>query len=226
MARKKFVILTQNTTMKYILTSSFNLVADDCLRYLGKSSKGLKVAFIDTAADMYNKTEEAWLQADRTALVNAGCEVTDYTLVDKDKITLQQELSGFDIFFVAGGNTFYLLEKAKKSGFVELLKENAWKDKIYIGSSAGSVLLSHDIDAIKFLDDPKYASLESTRAVGLLNFVFFPHWGAEDKFQERYNKAFEYIYQKGIAVLTVTDHQYLLADGDTFKLITADDQTR
>jgi dipeptidase E len=180
----------------------------------------LKVAFIDTAADVYNKKEADWLKADRNALTNVGFTITDYSLVNKTKEDLIKDLKKFDVFFVSGGNTFYLLEKANKSGFTDLIKEDYFKNKIYVGSSAGSVLLSNNIDAIKFLDDPKKASLDNYDGAGIFDFTIFPHWGSK-KFKEKYLKATEYAYANIISALLLADNQYLLFSKNKFSLISA-----
>lgn len=204
--------------MKFILTSNSYMVTKSWLKHLPKPPAQMSAVFIDTAADMYDKATAAWLQIDRQMMVDAGMTVQDYTLVGKSKKELIQDLSKVDLIFVSGGNTFYLLEHAQKSGFVKLIQENAFPKAVYVGSSAGSVLLSNDIDAIKFLDDPKEAKLTSTKAIGLLNSVLLPHWGS-DKFKPRYVKTFEYAYQHAISVLTLADNQYIVIDEGSFELL-------
>jgi len=203
--------------MQFILTSSSSLVAASWLQHLPFSPKGAKAVFIDTAGDMYNKAEEEWLQVDRRALVDAGFSISDYSLVGKSQSQLLAELAEINLIFVAGGNTFYLLEHAQKSGFVELIRENAFSKAVYVGSSAGSVILSDDIDAIQFLDDPKKASLTTTKAIGLYHSLIFPHWGSPH-FTSKYADAFKYIYTHNISVTTLTDQQYIVGDGTSFTI--------
>lgn len=204
--------------MKFILTSNSYLVTKDWSKEFGMNPSKLKVAFIDTAADVYNKAEADWLKADRDALTDVGFSVTDYSLIDKTRHQLIKDLSAFDVFFVSGGNTFYLLEKANKSGFSDLIKEKYFKDKIYVGSSAGSVLLSNSIDAIKFIDDPKKANLDSYDGIAIFNFTIFPHWGSE-KFRKKHLKALDYAYQNSIQGFVLTDNQYILSENGSFKLV-------
>jgi dipeptidase E len=145
--------------MKFILTSNSYMVTSSWSKEFGLEPPKMKLAFIDTAAEVYNKDEAEWLKADREALVKVGFSVEDYTLTDKSIDDLKNDLSKFDVFFVSGGNTFYLLEKAIKSGFVDLIKENYFSYKVYVGSSAGSVLLSNDIEIIRYLDSQDKAVL-------------------------------------------------------------------
>jgi len=179
----------------------------------------MKAVFIDTAAGMYDKSEAEWLLGDRRALEEVGFSVTDYTLVGKTKAQLIEDFSDIDLLFVAGGNTFLLLEHAQKSGFIELLQENAFPNATYVGSSAGSVLLSNDISIIRYLDDPKVANVNTTKGVGILDFVFLPHWGSE-YFASRYQEMFSSAYADKVSFLTLTDEQYLLVDGSSIQLFT------
>ena len=114
--------------MKFILTSNSYLITKEWSQAFEMNPSKLKVAFIDTAADVYNKTEADWLKADRDALIDVGFTVSDYSLTNKTKKQLVKDLSKFDIFFVSGGNTFYLLEKANQSEFVKLIKEDYYND--------------------------------------------------------------------------------------------------
>jgi dipeptidase E len=207
--------------MKFILTSNSYLITKEWSQAFEMNPSKLKVAFIDTAADVYNKTEADWLKADRDALIDVGFTVSDYSLTNKTKKQLVKDLSKFDIFFVSGGNTFYLLEKANQSEFVKLIKEDYFKDKTYVGSSAGSVLLSNNIDPIKFIDNPKKASLKNNNAIGIFNFTIFPHWGSED-FKEKYIKATEYAYEHSQQALLLADNQYVLSEDGSLKLVSVD----
>jgi len=79
-------------------------------------------------------------------------------------------------------------EKARKSGFDKVLRELAQiervdlrglSEKVYIGSSAGSIIAGPNIEPIKSFDDPSAAKLDSYDAIGLVDFVVLPHWGKE-----------------------------------------------
>ena len=204
--------------MKFILTSNSHSVNKQWSKEFGMNPDKLKVAFIDTAADVYNKAEADWLKADRSSLTDVGFSVTDYSLTDKTKEDLINDLKEFNVLFVSGGNSFYLLEKANISGFTDLIKQDYFKDKIYVGSSAGSVILSNNIDPIKFIDDPKKASLKNNDAIGIFNFTIFPHWG-NSYFKDKYVKATEYAYKHSQQALLLADNQYILSENESFMLV-------
>lgn len=204
--------------MKYILTSNSYQVTDQWIKELDKKPQGMRAVFIDTAANVYNKAEAEWLKADRNSLVKAGFEVEDYDLEGKSRENLIEDLEKFDLLFVSGGNTFYLLEKANESGFTQLIKENYFADKVYVGSSAGSVFLSDNIEVIKFLDNPDQTKLDNFDAAGILNFTVFPHWGSP-KFKPRYEKSLVFSYNTMKPFFTLKDTEYLVFSEGKLNLV-------
>ncbi len=50
---------------------------------------------------------------------------------------------------------FYLLEHMNKSGFRAVLNERLSMGAVYIGSSAGSVVCSSDIEHVAPMDEPE-----------------------------------------------------------------------
>ena len=91
---------------RLLLTSKFDVVGEKLLS-LVPSSRGKKVAFIHTAADVYDT--RPWMEVERAKLVELGFDVEDYDIKGKDEEHIRAELKNVDIIFVAGGNCFYLL---------------------------------------------------------------------------------------------------------------------
>lgn len=165
--------------MKLYLTSIASQSLDKIAAELPKLPKDLEVLFIPTAADTYAKDNRPWLDADRDKFIELGFQVEDFNINGKSEDKVREKLFNADIIFVSGGNTFYLLEKVKASGFDKVLRELSGSDKIYIGSSSGSIIVGPNIEPIKSFDDPSAANLDSYDAIGLVDFVVLPHWGKE-----------------------------------------------
>ncbi len=170
--------------MKLYLTSIASASLDKIVKELPKNPEDLKVLFIPTAADTYAADNRQWFDADRNKFLELGFQIEDYDIKDKTEVELRKKLSEVDIIFVSGGNTFYLLEHVKKSGFDKVLRELKDSDKIYIGSSAGSIIMGPVIRPIQAFDHPKEAHLDNYNAIGLVDFVILPHWG-RDKYKEK-----------------------------------------
>jgi dipeptidase E len=194
-----------------ILTSSNNFVTKDFIQYLPKQPQDLRMTFIPTAAEVEEGSLE-WLKEDRQALIDIGYQVTDFTLTGKNQEQVKEMLDNTDFVFVSGGNTFFLLQEMRKSGFAELIKSYVDKGLIYGGSSAGSIVAGPDISLVQGLDDPSLApELKDHKALGLVDVVVFPHWGSEH-FQNRYEKVMKSGYKKGLKIVLLTDDQYLLVN--------------
>lgn len=193
--------------MQLVLTSSSSLVTNKWIAVLGLDPRRLSVAFIDTAAEVYGDVEQPWLQSDRQALVEAGFQVSNYTLTGRKIAELKKDLVDFDVLFMAGGNTFYLLEQANRSGFTELMQGDFFAKKIYVGSSAGSVICCSDIGAIKFIDDSSVAKLSSTKGFGLVEPLLLPHFD-NPYFKEQYAQLMAYVGDRKIAVLPMRDDEF------------------
>ena len=194
-----------------ILTSSSNFVTERFVFNLPKEPREMRLTFIPTAAEV-EEGDMQWLKDDRQALVDAGFQVTDFTVTGKKQEEVKTMLDQTDFVFVSGGNTFFLLQEMRKSGFASLIKEYVNKGVIYCGSSAGSVVAGPDISLTKELDDPALApELKDYKGLGLVDVVVFPHWGSEH-FQNRYEKVMKSGYKKGLKIVLLTDDQYLLVD--------------
>ena len=129
--------MSDSTKYNIILASSFNTVVGE-LQEKSLLPKTASVAFIPTAGDPY--PERPWIDADRKALVELGYNVTDIDLKGVTAESLEKELSSHDIIFVAGGNTTYLVQQSYISGFDDVIRGFLERGKLYIGSSAGSIL--------------------------------------------------------------------------------------
>jgi dipeptidase E len=127
-------------------------------------------------------------------------------------------LDDTDVIFISGGNTFFLLQEMRKSGFTELIPEYVKKGMTYVGSSAGSVVAGPDISLIKGLDDPKDApELKDYAGLGLIDVLIFPHWGSAN-FQKRYMQSMNSVYGMGIKIILLTDDQYVVGNWGKYSI--------
>ena len=204
--------------MKLFLTSSVHAVAHDIAKKENLSENN-KLVFITTPAEPKEKGDDMeWLRNDRQALVNAGFEVQDYTITGKIKNQIENDLKNFDYIYMSGGDTSYLLEQSQKSGFIELIKdliEN--KGKIYIGTSAGSIITGQKLPDFYMEDGYE---LENRNCYGFVNFTILPHWGSEH-FKEKYlGERLEITYNDTqVPLILLTDNQYIIVQDNQMQII-------
>lgn len=181
----------------------------------------LTVAFIPTAADPYEFV--SFLAGDRIKLKQLGFKIVDINIAGKSEKKLREKLKDVDIIFVAGGNTFYLLEKTLESGFDKVVREHVAAGKWYVGSSAGSALVGASIEPLKILDDPRKApNLKSFEGLKLVNKIILPHYG-NPKYKEKMRKILRKHADMKEKIILLTDNQAAVVINGRVKIISGKD---
>jgi dipeptidase E len=202
---------------KLFLASAASITLDKVRKLLPDMPSNLNLAFVTTASDPYE--DKAWLYEDRDKLISMGFKVKDFDIKNKTQETLNQELNNVDVIFIAGGNIFYLLEKTLKSGFDKVVKQLIDKGVVYIGSSAGSVLLCPTIEYCKTFDDPKIApNLKSYNGLGIVDFLIIPHYEKEKYIQRQETVKNEW-RNKGFNIKLITNNQAIIIDGKECEIV-------
>ena len=159
---------------KMFLTSSFADVADLFLKFTQKKCAGKTATFIPTAS----LVEEVrfYVSAGKVALEKLGMNVDELEISTASKEEIESKLQKNDYIYITGGNTFFLLQELKRTGADKIIIEQINLGKIYVGESAGSIVMSRNIEYVKEMDDntaaPRLASFSS---LGLVDFYPVPH---------------------------------------------------
>jgi dipeptidase E len=198
------------------LASYFAFASDLLLPILPKKPNELRLAFIPTAADPYKI--KPWFYGDKMKLKLMGFNMNDVDIKNKTKEQLTIELQDIDVIFVSGGNTYYLLEKAQESGFLEVAKTLVERGVIYIGSSAGSALACTTIEHIEDFDDKSITHLTSFEGLGYTKKLILPHYG-EEKYKLKFQNIVKRWMGKGYEVLPLRNDQVLIVQGDSEKIL-------
>ena len=204
---------------KLFLTSSVDCVIKDIIKYLDKPPSKMSLVFIDTAAEV-EEGDKQWLKDDRNSLKEVGFNLFDYTITGKKEDEIRGQLKDVDVIYIEGGNTFYLLEKIKESGLDKIVHEHVNNCKIYIGTSAGSIVAGPDIYPSYCIENVEKApNLKDYKGLGLVNFVILPHWGSY-YFRDLYlDKRLEHAYTEEHKIILLTDYQYVRVQDDWYQII-------
>lgn len=127
-----------------------------------------------------------------------------------------QELLDFEVVYVNGGNTYYLLHWTKKSGFDIVIKEFLQKGGLYIGVSAGSIIAGPSIEVLNYTKgDPNTIGLKDFSAMKLIQKAIEPHYT-----QEGEEAILAYEKASGIEAVRLADGMALVGEmGEEFDLI-------
>ncbi len=197
--------------MRLYLASYAMVTMAKIIEHEGRDFVGKKAIFIPTAGDPYDNKD--FIEADKNALEKYGLDVVKTDVKNKDEEEIRKAIDGADVVLVAGGDTFYLMEKLKESRADKAIKEFIEKDGIYIGSSAGSIVCCPTIEGAEEFDDPKLApELDNFDGMGVFKDVIIPHTHKE-KYFERVKRATKKLESKGYKVHLLTDDDVLFFDG-------------
>jgi len=117
-----------------------------------------------------------WAVAERDRVASLGHAVVDVRLTGATAQQVSDALDGVDALYVAGGNTFALLDALRSSGADAVVAERVRGGLPYIGSSAGSIVAGPSTEPATLMDDPAEApGLTSRRGLGLTDAVVVPH---------------------------------------------------
>ncbi len=200
---------------RLFLASVAGYTIEKFIHFLDIKPKDTIIAFIPTASNVYEwKPTE-----DRNKLLELGFKIKDIDIENKTKEELYQEMDNIDMIFVAGGNTFYLLQEARKSQFDEIIIELTNKGIPYIGSSAGSLLAGPSVEIALDIDNQNDAKeLESYDGLGLVDFIVLPHWD-DDRFRPLIESNLEKSLDRGYRTIKLTDQQAVLVNGDNVEIV-------
>ena len=133
--------------------------------------KNKKVLYITTAIDGEKVNDKSWVCEEYKTILDLGISeenITEY------KIGNNINTDDFDIMYMMGGNTIYLLDMVRRNNFGEVIKDFINKGKIYIGSSAGSQILGSTIELNKIYED-NFVNMTDFTALGIIDGEVVPH---------------------------------------------------
>ncbi|GHS85040.1 putative peptidase Lmo0363 [Bacteroidia bacterium] len=205
---------------KLFLSSYFSGVKNLLPDFTNNECSGKKVVFIPTASVPEKVT--FFVGADKKSLAKLGLIIDELEVSTAPYEEITSKISNADYLFVEGGNTFFLLQELKRTGADTLIIEHINKGKLYIGASAGSMIISKDIEYVKFMDNPKAApDLNGDfSALSVLDFYIVPHCT-----NFPFKKATEKIvatYSETLDLRLISNNQVIVVNGDKVETLTVE----
>ncbi|QUM80443.1 MULTISPECIES: Type 1 glutamine amidotransferase-like domain-containing protein [unclassified Moritella] len=201
---------------KLFLASSFTDVVELFVQSEKTELKGKTVTFIPTAS--IHEEVTFYVDAGKKVLQDLGLIIDVLEISTATKNEISSKLESNDFIYISGGNTFFLLKELRRTGADELIKEQINRGKPYIGESAGSVILSPNIEYVKEMDDfNAVADLVSFSSLSVIDFYPLPHY-TNFPFQESTQKIMSN-YMDAINLIPFSNAQVILVDGDKVELV-------
>jgi dipeptidase E len=204
-------------SIKIFLTSSVNFVASDIAKKLG-GVKNKKIFYIYTACEQ--KRGSAWQIANRNSLVKVGFKVVDYTITGKSVATIKKDFKNTDALYVEGGSSLYLLQQIQLTKSAPLFKQAVKDGKIYIGTSAGSMVAGASVEPSYILGKINTApKLKGFKGLGLADFCILPHWGSEKHREEYFSQKLVHNYNTKNKLILLNDYQYMEVEDGWYRMV-------
>lgn len=191
--------------MKNIILTSTGFENPEIMKkvqeFFGDNIRKKRVAIITTASIDKEKNEFAALAYSQ--FFDMGLESVVFFDIEMQN---PEELLQFDVIYVNGGNTYFLLHWAKKSGFDRVAIEFVRRGGLYIGVSAGSLIAGPSIEVINYTGgDENSVGLKDFSGFGFINKAVVPHYDREvdEKAILKYEKL------SGLKVARLTDKEAL-----------------
>lgn len=201
--------------MKLLLTSTGFTnpkIGDVFVDLLDKDPNQIRVLFIPTASR--TEQEMFYVRESESELIERGILKENILWFDVANFTEEDVKKDFDVVYVCGGNTFFLMAKLKESGLDKKIVELVNNGAIYVGASAGSVAAGPDISIAGPFDENDIG-LKDMAGLCLMDIVTSPHYNEtkEKIIIEEFEGKLPY------KIVPLTDSQALLVKDDKTEVI-------
>ncbi|MGM0213157.1 Type 1 glutamine amidotransferase-like domain-containing protein [Enterococcus sp. AZ109] len=200
---------------KMLLVSMFQNV-EDLLKKVEPILKNKTITYIPTAS----KVEKLgfFVKIGKWRLKKLGLIIEELEISTASYETIKSTLEKNDYIYVTGGNTFYLLQELKRSGADQLIVEQVNQGKLYIGESAGAIVVAPNIEYSKPMDDPSKApELVDCSGLNLISAYVVPHNQNREFKKAVATIVEEYGEQHNLVV--INDHQGILVDDENVAIL-------
>ena len=133
--------------MRLILSSAGlenEVLQSQFLKLLDKDVKDVHPLFIPTAA--IDPGAIAVLPKCMNDLLKCGIPEENVTVFDLHRNMSPEELKRYDLVYLTGGRTAYLLERINETGFRESLLGYIRENGLVLGVSAGSIIFANNLE--------------------------------------------------------------------------------
>lgn len=181
---------------------------------LDRDPQDLKLVMIPTAG--YPEIDPIRLNEAKEGLGKSGFQIEVIDLKVEDPKVIKRKLEQVDIINVGGGNTFFLLYWVRKCGLDKYLGELLDQGKIYMGVSAGSMIVGPNIECSGWGQEPdeNVVHLKDLTGLNFVPFAISPHFSKpERKILAEKSKKVNY------PIIALSDIQAVRVTGNDYKIV-------
>ncbi len=146
-------------------------------KIFSKPMSKMKLAYITTASK--DVSDETYLKIHKKRMEDLGFNYEEIDIEGKNEDELRKLLKDKEAVHVEGGNTYFLLKCVRESGFEKVIDDLTDKGLIYIGTSAGSYLVTPGIQMSSWKKEKRKKNqygLTDFRGFNFVPFLLFAHY--------------------------------------------------
>lgn len=168
--------------MKLYLSSYRIPTPNELVKLIGKPMSRIKVALVTNAKDYYiERAKKFKVEQAADYLKQFGMQVTPIDLRHYNEAArIKKDITGHDLVWCMGGNTYMLRYEMRRSGFDEIIHELLDQGIVYGGESAGALVAGISIAGVESADEPSFAESVITQGLSLVPYTVLPHVGNPD----------------------------------------------
>lgn len=168
------------------------------------------VAIVTTAAE--GKENNKYSKLAESQFRELGFNTVDFIDIEDDQ---RADFSKYSVIYVCGGNTFKMLKYARDANFKDAIKKLLERDGVYIGVSAGAIILAPTIKAAATIDpDQNIVGINDFTGLSIINFEVHPHHELEEE-----PEILEYEKTVPYKITRLSNTQALIISGDNQEFI-------
>lgn len=199
-----------------LLLSRFPEVKEKVYGYLQEHSASQEILFIPTASSCEQNSVVA--QRAFQGLQQLGYQVSTLDLIHVSRRVAIERINQASTLYIAGGNTFFLLQAIQEKELSLFLKERAKQGMVYIGESAGAMIASKDVTYSQYLDSRKMGpKVINDTALGLIPFYLIPHY-YEKPYSDGCRKI-EEKYGNKCKIVGINNNECLIYNGSDYTIL-------
>jgi len=186
-----------------LLTSQgfYNQKIIDTFNKYSKDLKNFPALIITTACD--DKNNNKWVLKAKESLIQFGYEKVDLHDLEEDA---EIDYSQYQTIYVAGGNGFRLTKVCKQKNFSKVIVDCLNNGGIYVGVSAGSLLLAPSILLEATFEPEKIPNdFNDFSGLGVIPMTIMPHY--DPQFE---TNLLEFEKKHGYKVTRITNDEFVL----------------
>ncbi|MBN1682658.1 Type 1 glutamine amidotransferase-like domain-containing protein, partial [Candidatus Bathyarchaeota archaeon] len=202
----KLLLTSKGLYTENIIKTLFNL--------LTKPAKETKVQIMGVKPNIPNFDMKAYFSEDNQKLILKGVKaenIYEHELGEENP----PDLHNIDILLMLGGNEYHYIYNIRKHGFEAKIKDFLDRGGIYVGRSAGAIVMGPDVDIKLWSTFTNDIELQNTSGLGFVDFITVPHIDS----RKEPEKVVEFHRKTGKKMIYLTDEQGILVIDGFYKII-------